>query len=206
MLRCQWLPPKVFDRELIARRLARRPGPTISSRALVLADLAERLAAVTRSFEQALIMAPDARQPAASGAQRQRRLRASSGSRRCVGSDGIPLVDPEDLDLPRRRLRPHRLAPRPGGGQRRAGLPRPRPRAPPGRRPVPRRGARRRHADRTAAGVPRGRRDDPRRRLRAGRAVHPAVAKPAACCSAPDSRCRCATSRPTSCATARRWR
>src|SRR6185369_17926912 len=53
--------PKVFDRALIARHLARRPkdADDFVTR-LVLADLDERLGTVTRDFRQALIMSPDA--------------------------------------------------------------------------------------------------------------------------------------------------
>jgi SAM-dependent methyltransferase len=54
------LPPKVFDRELIARRLRRRPsGRDDFVMRLVLDDLAERLLTLTRSFERALILSPD---------------------------------------------------------------------------------------------------------------------------------------------------
>ena len=53
-------PPKTFDRDLVARRLARRPGGEDFVTRLVLDDLEERLQIVTRSFERALIMAPDA--------------------------------------------------------------------------------------------------------------------------------------------------
>ncbi len=54
------LPPKVFDRALIARHLQRRPveRDDFVTR-LALADLGERLATVTRSFRQALILSPD---------------------------------------------------------------------------------------------------------------------------------------------------
>ena len=56
------LAPRVFDRDLIARHLARRPaGHDDFVTRLVLADLEERLGTVTRRFEQALIMSPDAR-------------------------------------------------------------------------------------------------------------------------------------------------
>jgi len=54
-------PPQVFDHALIAARLARRAEPVDFVTALVLDDLAERLATISRSFERALIMAPDAR-------------------------------------------------------------------------------------------------------------------------------------------------
>jgi dephospho-CoA kinase len=56
------LPPKVFDRELIARHFARRSGADDFVTKLALDDLATRLITVTRDFEAALIMAPDARE------------------------------------------------------------------------------------------------------------------------------------------------
>jgi hypothetical protein len=93
--------PKVFDRELIARRLARRRGEDFVT-ALVAADLAERLAAVTRSFEQALIMAPIADSLPQAGASANGPFSFERVAT-LVGGDGIPLVDPEDLYLPRRR-------------------------------------------------------------------------------------------------------
>ena len=53
--------PTVFDRPLIARHLARRPKDVDDFvTRLVLADLEERLGTVTRDFQQALIMSPDA--------------------------------------------------------------------------------------------------------------------------------------------------
>src|SRR5690606_175461 len=53
--------PRVFDRRLIRRHLQRRPlGHDDFVTRLALSDLMERLEPVTRSFEQALIMAPDA--------------------------------------------------------------------------------------------------------------------------------------------------
>lgn len=55
------LPAKIFDRELIASRLRRRPkGLDDFATRLVLADLADRLITVSRTFKQALIMAADA--------------------------------------------------------------------------------------------------------------------------------------------------
>lgn len=53
--------PHIFDRALLAERLARRDPEADFVSALVRDDLAERLLAVSRRFEQALIMAPDAR-------------------------------------------------------------------------------------------------------------------------------------------------
>jgi hypothetical protein len=93
--------PIVFDRELIARRLAGRTGDDFVTK-LVIADLADRLATVTRRFEQALIMAPVGVALPAEGVSANGRF----GFERVatlVGSDGVPLVDPEDLYLPRTR-------------------------------------------------------------------------------------------------------
>jgi hypothetical protein len=94
--------PKVFDRELIATHLRRRPpGHDDFVMRLVLADLTERLSPVTRSFEQALIMAPDASVLPEHG-------RSANGPfafervATVLASPGVPLVDPEALDLPRR--------------------------------------------------------------------------------------------------------
>ena len=96
------LAPKVFDRRLIARHLARRPrGHDDFVTRLVLADLEERLGTVTRDFEQALIMSPDASVLPVGG-------RSASGPfgfervSTILPVDGVPLVDPEALDLPRR--------------------------------------------------------------------------------------------------------
>lgn len=93
--------PKVFDRALIARRLARRSGEDFVT-ALVATDLADRLLAVTRAFEQALIMAPVADALPREGVSANGRF-AFERVATMVGGDGIPLVDPEDLYLPRRR-------------------------------------------------------------------------------------------------------
>jgi hypothetical protein len=53
--------PRTFDRELIAAHLRRRPRDVDDFvTALVLQDLGDRLLTVTRRFERAVIMAPDA--------------------------------------------------------------------------------------------------------------------------------------------------
>jgi hypothetical protein len=95
------LPPKVFDRALIARHLARRPrGQVDFVTALALDDLAERLIAVTRTFSRALIMAPDA-------APLPLMARTRSGSltferaATVLPSPKAALLDPEALSLPR---------------------------------------------------------------------------------------------------------
>ena len=94
--------PKVFDRGLIRRHLERRPaGHDDFVTRLVLADLDERLSPVTRSFEQALIMAPDAGMLPTAGHS----ANGPFGFERVstvLPAAGIPLVDPEALDLPRR--------------------------------------------------------------------------------------------------------
>lgn len=96
------LAPKVFDRPLIARHLARRPaGHDDFVTRLVLADLEERLGTVTRDFGQALIMAPDARVLPAQG-RSANGLFAYERASTVLPTDGVPLVDPEILDLPKR--------------------------------------------------------------------------------------------------------
>jgi hypothetical protein len=55
------LPPKIFDRALVARHLERRLADRDDFvTRLVLEDLSERLQAVIRKFDRALILAPDA--------------------------------------------------------------------------------------------------------------------------------------------------
>jgi hypothetical protein len=55
------LPPKTFDRDQIARNLARRRAPDADFvTPLVLEDLADRLLTVTRTIGKAVILAPDA--------------------------------------------------------------------------------------------------------------------------------------------------
>src|SRR5687768_14699532 len=90
-------PPHIFDRALIARHLARRPaGADDFVTRLALTDLTERLATVTRTFERALILAPDAGPLPATG-------RSASGDfafeRRATVLNG---VDPEAFGLSRR--------------------------------------------------------------------------------------------------------
>lgn len=94
-------PPQIFDRALVARRLARagRTTPDFISQ-LVIDDLADRLAPVTRAFGKAVIMGPDAR-------LLPHRTRAGDGPvaferiSTLVPSD-LPLADPENLRLPDR--------------------------------------------------------------------------------------------------------
>lgn len=96
------LAPKVFDRALIARHLRRRPeGRDDFVTRLVLADLAERLSTVTRRFEQALIMSPDASMLPKTGRSADAPFLYERVST-VLPATGVPLIDPEVLDLPRR--------------------------------------------------------------------------------------------------------
>ena len=95
-------PPRVFDRELIAKHLARRPADVDDFvTRLALDDLADRLLAVTRSFERALIMAPDARLLPEDGVSANGPFRFARAAT-VLASPGVPLVDPEALSLPQR--------------------------------------------------------------------------------------------------------
>lgn len=94
------LPPKVFDRERIARHFARRTGADDFVTALALEDLATRLITVTRDFETALIMAPDARELPVMGRSANGIFRFERAAT-VVASEGAELVDPEALALPR---------------------------------------------------------------------------------------------------------
>jgi hypothetical protein len=87
--------PQIFDRSLIRRHLQRRPsGVSDFVTQLALRDLDERLLTVSRRFEQALIMAPDAAPLPAGG-------RSAAGpfvferQATVLGS-----LDPEELSLP----------------------------------------------------------------------------------------------------------
>jgi hypothetical protein len=96
------VPPKVFDRDLIARHLARRPGgqDDFVTR-LVLEDLQERLATVTRTFERAIIVSPDAGPLPVAGRSANGAFRFDRAAT-VVPAEGVPLVDPEGLQLPQR--------------------------------------------------------------------------------------------------------
>lgn len=93
-------PTPVFDRTLVAERLARRPSDISDFVTdLALDDLAERLLMVTRPFERALILAPDARQMPERG-------NGGLGSFPFVRASTmvpsqLPLYDPEALALTR---------------------------------------------------------------------------------------------------------
>ncbi|HTJ58303.1 MAG TPA: SAM-dependent methyltransferase [Devosiaceae bacterium] len=93
-------PPKVFDRALIARHLERRPpGHDDFVTRLALDDLGERLGAVTRTFERALIMAPDARVLPEAGRSGNGPF-AFTRAATVLPTDGALLVDAEALELP----------------------------------------------------------------------------------------------------------
>jgi hypothetical protein len=90
------LPPKIFDRALIARRLERRPAERDDFvTRLVLDDLDERLQAVIRKFDRAVILSPDASAMPATGRT------ASDPIQFERLSTVLGEVDPEALVLPR---------------------------------------------------------------------------------------------------------
>ena len=94
------LPPIVFDRTLVANHLGRRPADTDDFvTRLALDDLATRLITVTRRFERALIMAPDAQHLPVMGRTAEAAFTFERAAT-LVASDGAPLVDPEALALP----------------------------------------------------------------------------------------------------------
>jgi SAM-dependent methyltransferase len=96
------VPPKVFDRALIARHLERRPTATDDFvTRLVLVDLSERLLTVTRDFERAIIVSPDARPLPTMGRSANGPF-AFARAASVLPMPGVPLVDPEALDLPER--------------------------------------------------------------------------------------------------------
>jgi hypothetical protein len=94
-------PPQVFDRALVAHHLGRRPadGDDFVTQ-LALGDLEERLLAVKRRFERALILAPDARAMPMAGASAGGTFAYERVSTVLGGTD-VALADPEALVLPR---------------------------------------------------------------------------------------------------------
>lgn len=90
------LPPKLFDRTLIARHLARRPAnrDDFITR-LVLDDLRERLRTISRPFQQALILSPDGEGLPETGASADGTF-AFDRDATVTGT-----LDPEALTLPR---------------------------------------------------------------------------------------------------------
>lgn len=92
-------PPALFDRALMARRLARRKGQTNFVTDLVVADLEDRLTPIQRTFLKPALLAPDAGAIPAN-------LLAGSGPialerfSTLVPDSAGDLVDPEALVLP----------------------------------------------------------------------------------------------------------
>lgn len=90
-------PPKTFDTAQIARNLSRRdPSGDDFITALVLDDLVERLAAVTRTIGKALIIGPDAMALPQMGATSNGPFVFERAGTR-VPRPGLPLLDPEAL-------------------------------------------------------------------------------------------------------------
>lgn len=91
------LPPKTFDRGLIARRLKRRkPEAEDFVERLVLDDLEQRLLVVTRDFKQAAILSPDASQMPLRG-----NTKTGSFEFERISTVLDEHMDPEALSLPR---------------------------------------------------------------------------------------------------------
>ena len=92
-------PPLVFDRARLAANIARRDGTSDFVTDLVVADLGDRLAPVTRDFSRALIMGPDPRllPDAAQSANGSIQFEIVST---LVPAEGFADVDPERLTLP----------------------------------------------------------------------------------------------------------
>lgn len=93
-------PPLVFDRALLAHRLARRASVSDFITQMVVDDLADRLSPITRVFERALIMGPDARALPETGRSADGGIAFQRVSA-LVPGEGFLQVDPEALDLPR---------------------------------------------------------------------------------------------------------
>lgn len=95
-------PPKTFDATQIVRNLARRDATLADFvTELVLADLFERLAAVTRTVKKALIIGPDAAMLPMGGETRNGAF-AFDRAGTHLPRTGLPLLDPEALELPGR--------------------------------------------------------------------------------------------------------
>jgi SAM-dependent methyltransferase len=93
-------PPIVFDRSLVAHHLARRPGDADDFvTRLALADLEERLLAVNRRFERALILSPDARGLPMRGSSAAGPFVFAQAAT-VLADNSVMLVDPEALVLP----------------------------------------------------------------------------------------------------------
>jgi SAM-dependent methyltransferase len=95
-------PAPIFDRPLIARHLTRRSaGRDDFVTRLVLADLDDRLRAIMRTFEKAVILSPDpaplpVRGESANGGFDFTRVST------VLEAPGVAMTDPEMLDLPER--------------------------------------------------------------------------------------------------------
>ena len=93
-------PPIVFDRALIARHLERRASDVDDFiTRLALDDLSQRLLAVSRRFERALIMAPSAAALPTEGVSASGAF-AFSRAATVLPSAGAPLLDAEAIALP----------------------------------------------------------------------------------------------------------
>lgn len=92
--------PRVFDRPLLAQRQQRRQGARDFVTELVHADLSDRLAPIARTFENALIMGPDAALLPDAIESGQAPIRFEKVATLVPGAD-YPRVDPEALELPR---------------------------------------------------------------------------------------------------------
>ncbi|MEQ1771248.1 MAG: SAM-dependent methyltransferase [Devosia sp.] len=94
--------PRIFDRRLIASHLARRPaGHDDFVTALVLDDLSHRLGTVTRTFDKAILLAPDASAMPSTGRSAEGIFDFARAST-VLGSHVAPLVEAEPLTLPDR--------------------------------------------------------------------------------------------------------
>jgi hypothetical protein len=94
--------PRIFDRDRIAAHLRRRSaGRDDFVSALVLGDLAHRLGTVTRRFDKAIILSPDASRMPEAGHSAEGSFTFGRAST-VLGSPDAPLVPAEPLTLPDR--------------------------------------------------------------------------------------------------------
>ncbi|RDE08845.1 SAM-dependent methyltransferase [Pelagibacterium lacus] len=93
-------PPLVFDRQRLAINLARRDGNADFVTRLVVDDLADRLAPITRRFGTALVMGPDPRLLPSTIHSAEGPVALTPMST-LLDIKGYPRVDPEHLVLPR---------------------------------------------------------------------------------------------------------
>ncbi|WP_332711804.1 methyltransferase domain-containing protein [Pelagibacterium mangrovi] len=92
-------PPLVFDRQRLSANIARRNGASDFVTDLVVADLADRLAPVTRDFSRALNMGPDPRLLPRAARSANGRVDFETVST-MIQVEGFATVDPEHLALP----------------------------------------------------------------------------------------------------------